>query len=50
MVAPTVTVSIGVGTIVPSSDDSPVRFMEEVDRRLYEAKQRGRNCVVGASK
>ena len=45
-VAPTVTVSIGVGTIVPSAEDSAVSFVEEVDRRLYRAKQRGRNCVV----
>ncbi len=49
-VGPIVTISIGVGTIVPSGDDSPVRFIEEVDKRLYEAKQRGRNCVVGVRK
>ena len=45
-VAPTVTISIGLGTIVPSTEDSAVGFIEEVDRRLYRAKQRGRNCVV----
>ena len=49
-VAPQVTVSIGIGTIVPTADDSAVRFIEEVDKRLYQAKQRGRNCVVGVSK
>lgn len=46
-VAPTVTVSIGVGTIIPSRDDSALLFIEEVDRRLYRAKQEGRNRVVG---
>lgn len=47
-VGPAVTISIGVGTIVPSVDESPLPFLEEVDRRLYQAKQRGRNCVVGS--
>jgi diguanylate cyclase (GGDEF)-like protein/PAS domain S-box-containing protein len=39
------TVSIGVGTIVPSQSDAPLRFIEEVDKRLYQAKQQGRNCI-----
>lgn len=47
-VAPTVTVSIGVGTIVPSVIDAPLHFIEEVDRRLYRAKQTGRNSLVAA--
>lgn len=42
------TVSIGVGTIVPGEHDAPLRFLEEVDRRLYRAKHGGRNRVVGA--
>jgi diguanylate cyclase (GGDEF)-like protein len=45
-VAPTVTVSIGAGTIVPSAEDRPVQFIEEVDKRLYQAKQGGRNSLV----
>ena len=41
-----VTVSLGVGTIVPSHDAEPIMFIEAVDRLLYKAKQNGRNCVV----
>ncbi len=40
------TVSLGVGTIVPSHTDEPMAFIEEVDRRLYQAKQKGRNRIV----
>ena len=47
-VAPNVTVSIGVGTIVPTGSDEQLRFIEEVDRRLYRAKQSGRNSLVAA--
>lgn len=41
-----VTVSLGVGTIVPSHDAEPIVFIEAVDRLLYKAKQNGRNCAV----
>ncbi|MBW8364073.1 MAG: sensor domain-containing diguanylate cyclase [Rhizobium sp.] len=40
------TVSLGVGTIIPSHQDDPLAFIEAVDRRLYQAKQHGRNCIV----
>ena len=40
------TVSLGVGTLIPSHQDEPVGFIEEVDRRLYQAKQNGRNRIV----
>lgn len=43
------TVSIGAATIVPSEHDDPVRFLEEVDRRLYRAKHLGRNRLVDAA-
>jgi diguanylate cyclase (GGDEF)-like protein/PAS domain S-box-containing protein len=39
-------VSVGVGTLVPGDDDSPGVFIEAVDRLLYRAKQLGRNRVV----
>lgn len=40
------TISLGVGTITPHQNDEPIEFIEEVDRRLYQAKQNGRNCIV----
>lgn len=41
-----VTISVGIGTVVPAADDEPTRFLDEVDRCLYRAKQTGRNRVV----
>ena len=45
-VAEVVTVSIGVATIIPANQDRHIDFMETVDRRLYKAKQLGRNCIA----
>ena len=42
-IAPLLTVSVGVGTLVPTGDDSPLAFLHAVDQRLYRAKQAGRN-------
>lgn len=39
------TVSMGVGTIIPAAGDDPLKFIEQVDRRLYRAKQRGRDRI-----
>lgn len=39
------TVSIGAGTIIPTADETPLAFVEAVDRQLYKAKQNGRNCI-----
>lgn len=44
--SPFVTVSLGVGTIVPSHDAEPIVFIEAVDRLLYKAKQDGRDCAI----
>lgn len=41
------TISLGVGTIIPLQDDEPIEFIETVDKRLYQAKQKGRNSIVG---
>ena len=41
-----VTISLGMATIIPSRQDQRIEFMETVDKRLYMAKQRGRNCIV----
>jgi diguanylate cyclase (GGDEF)-like protein/PAS domain S-box-containing protein len=42
------TVSVGVGTIVPGGQDAPAAFIELVDRRLYRAKSGGRNRIVAS--
>lgn len=38
-------VSQGVGTIIPDEHDSPIRFLEQVDWLLYQSKNQGRNRV-----
>ncbi len=44
------TVSQGVGTIIPSASDTLMAFVDAVDRRLYLAKQGGRDgSVAGAA-
>ncbi len=44
------TVSQGVGTIIPSASDTLMQFIDTVDRRLYRAKQAGRDrSVAGAA-
>ena len=48
MTGKALTMSIGVGTVVPGHGDERLSFVELVDRRLYQAKQRGRNTVVAS--
>jgi diguanylate cyclase (GGDEF)-like protein len=40
-----VTVSLGVGTIVPTAADDPNVFLDRIDRRLYQAKSAGRDRI-----
>jgi diguanylate cyclase (GGDEF)-like protein/PAS domain S-box-containing protein len=42
----TLTISLGVATQVPEEGGSARDLVERVDRRLYEAKQQGRNRIV----
>jgi len=43
-----VTVSVGVGSTVPTAEDAPVGFIANVDEALYAAKAAGRNNVQTA--
>jgi diguanylate cyclase (GGDEF)-like protein len=38
-----VTVSIGIATMDPNSDENPAQFIQRADRALHEAKKAGRN-------
>lgn len=40
-----ITVSIGVGTVIPNAHLTPASFMEAVDQQLYAAKRNGRNRI-----
>ena len=44
-ISPLLTMSLGVGTIIPASGDEPKTFIEVVDRLLYKAKQNGRDRI-----
>lgn len=46
--ADVLTVSIGLATIVPGARDTPGAFIDLADTRLYRAKTKGRNRIVGA--
>lgn len=46
LIAPTVTVSMGLATEIPSRERSPADVVNQADRYLYLAKQHGRNCIV----
>jgi diguanylate cyclase (GGDEF)-like protein/PAS domain S-box-containing protein len=44
-----ITVSMGVGTLIPSAGHDPRVFVDLVDRRLYKAKEAGRNQIVSGA-
>lgn len=41
-----VTISIGIASIIPSENSRVRSFIKIVDKGLYKAKSKGRNCVV----
>ena len=45
-IGPCLSISLGVGTIVPTPNDQLLDFINKVDRRLYMAKQQGRDCII----
>jgi diguanylate cyclase (GGDEF)-like protein len=44
-----VTVSLGVASVVPSTQHTPKHLLREADSALYRAKQSGRNCLKSAT-
>ncbi|MEC3912425.1 diguanylate cyclase [Sphingobium sp. CR2-8] len=47
-ISPFITVSIGVASARCAPDMIPDQWVSEADRRLYESKKRGRNCITVA--
>jgi diguanylate cyclase (GGDEF)-like protein/PAS domain S-box-containing protein len=45
-ISPVLTISLGVGTVIPGHDNELLPFIDAVDKRLYEAKLQGRNRIV----
>ncbi|HEY9660124.1 MAG TPA: diguanylate cyclase, partial [Allocoleopsis sp.] len=44
-----ITLSFGVATIIPDSQGFPASLIAAADQSLYQAKARGKNCVVHAN-
>ncbi len=45
-VSKVLTLSLGVASVTPSEGVQPVQLVERADKAMYEAKQKGRNCVM----
>lgn len=43
------TISVGVGSLIPTDEDSQIGFIESTDKLLYLAKENGRNRIEFAS-
>jgi len=46
----TITVSIGIASLLPTRLDAQSALIEAADAALYEAKRLGRNCSIGAER
>ncbi|WP_417548799.1 diguanylate cyclase [Methylophaga sp.] len=42
------TISLGVSTMIPSQDVEHTELISRADKQLYQAKQKGRNCIQSA--
>jgi diguanylate cyclase (GGDEF)-like protein len=42
------TVSIGVNTTIPSNLQNSIKFLDDADKALYQAKNSGRNKIVSS--
>jgi diguanylate cyclase (GGDEF)-like protein len=41
-----VTMSFGIGLMVPKAHQSPLALLAQADKNLYRAKQQGKNCII----
>ncbi len=48
-IGPRVTISMGVATAVPEPDSGPAQIIAAADQALYQAKQAGRDRIIGSS-
>lgn len=46
LVSQLLTISIGISTLIPTHSDEAIKFIAKVDRQLYLAKEKGRNCIA----
>lgn len=42
------TISLGVSTMIPTQNDDHNELIDRADKQLYQAKQKGRNCIQSA--
>lgn len=48
LVGPVLTISVGAATCIPGYTDESRSFIDVVDKRLYRAKEKGRNSIVAS--